>query len=242
MEYNSNKQESRELRKKAEALLRGNPLQPGPLTDGVEVFSLIRELLVHQLVLEQQNDDLRHLWAVSEVSNDRFTGLYDFTPMGYFRLSRQGEILELNASGASMLGTDRLQLKNHLFGPFVSAETLRIFNIFLGTVFDSRNKESCEVALSSDTGFPVYVHMTGIVSVNGDQCLVTLTDISPQKKASEELREREEKLRDITSSMTDWVWEVDEKGIYTYCSHKSNDLLGFGSEEIIGRCPLDFMP
>ena len=41
---------------------------------------------------------------------------------------------------------------------------------------------------------------------------------------------------------TDWVWEVDEKGVYTYVSPKVRDLLGYEPEEIIGKTPFDMMP
>jgi PAS domain S-box-containing protein len=41
---------------------------------------------------------------------------------------------------------------------------------------------------------------------------------------------------------SDWVWEVDANGVYTYASPKVRDLLGYEPEEIIGRTPFDLMP
>jgi PAS domain S-box-containing protein len=69
-----------------------------------------------------------------------------------------------------------------------------------------------------------------------------MIDISARKNAEEALRKSEERLRDILFSMADWVWEVDEHGVYTYSSQKAGDLLGRSSEDVAGKTPFDFMP
>jgi len=66
--------------------------------------------------------------------------------------------------------------------------------------------------------------------------------LEDQERAAKALRASEERLRDITSSVGDWVWEVNEDGVYTYSSEKSRDVLGRAPEEIVGKRPFDFMP
>lgn len=63
-----------------------------------------------------------------------------------------------------------------------------------------------------------------------------------RKEAEEALRESEERLRDILFSTADWVWEVDENGVYTYSSQKRKEFLKASEEEIVGKTPFDFMP
>lgn len=60
--------------------------------------------------------------------------------------------------------------------------------------------------------------------------------------AEQALRESEERLRDILFSTADWVWEVDENGVFTYSSQQGLELLNTTNEEIIGKTPFDFMP
>ena len=60
--------------------------------------------------------------------------------------------------------------------------------------------------------------------------------------AKEELRKSEERLRALVETTSDWVWEVDANGVYTYASPKVRDLLGYEPEEVIGRTPFDMMP
>ena len=38
---------------------------------------------------------------------EKYTDLYDFAPVGYFSLDEQGRILEVNLTGAALLGVER---------------------------------------------------------------------------------------------------------------------------------------
>ncbi|MBW8328976.1 MAG: EAL domain-containing protein [Thiobacillus sp.] len=56
------------------------------------------------------------------------------------------------------------------------------------------------------------------------------------------LQQSEARFRSMVESTSDWFWEVDPTGIYTFCNNKVQDLLGYASEEVIGKRPFDFMP
>jgi PAS domain S-box-containing protein len=62
------------------------------------------------------------------------------------------------------------------------------------------------------------------------------------KRAEEALRESEQRFRSLVETTSDWVWETDRNGFYTYSSPKIKDLLGYEAEEIIGMTPFDLMP
>jgi len=63
---------------------------------------------------------------------------------------------------------------------------------------------------------------------------ITLAEVSLEKS--------EERFRGLIESTSDWVWESDQNGIYTYASPKVRDLLGYEPEQMIGKTPFDFMP
>ncbi len=49
------------------------------------------------------------------------------------------------------------------------------------------------------------------------------------------LEESNERFRSLVEATSDWIWEIDPEGVYTYSSPKVRDLLGFDQEEIIGK-------
>lgn len=76
----------------------------------------------------------------------------------------------------------------------------------------------------------------------GDGIAISSRDITDWKKIGAALKESEKRFRDIVWSSADWIWEVDTDGRYTYASESVKDLLGYTSEEVIGKTPFDFMP
>ena len=65
-------------------------------------------------------------------------------------------------------------------------------------------------------------------------------DVTSRKMAEEDLKKSEQRFRDISYSMADWIWELDEKGIYVYCSERVEDVLGYTPLEVVGKRPFDF--
>ncbi|MCX6133030.1 MAG: PAS domain S-box protein [Ignavibacteriales bacterium] len=95
--------------------------------------------------------------------------------------------------------------------------------------------------------FAVYLSFTalftGIAIHRIDQSTArTKQELEQRKKAEESLSLNEKRMNDIMFSMAEWVWEVDENGVYTYTSQKRADLFGQSHEEIIGKTPFNFMP
>lgn len=50
------------------------------------------------------------------------------------------------------------------------------------------------------------------------------------------------RLYEIVHHNTDWIWEVDAQGRYTFCSQGSVAMLGRQPSEVLGKTPFDFMP
>lgn len=74
------------------------------------------------------------------------------------------------------------------------------------------------------------------------ELVVSFTDITDRKKAEDGVGESQERFRTLIESTSDWIWEVDARGAYTYASRKVEDLLGYTPEEVMGKTPFDFMP
>ena len=60
-------------------------------------------------------------------------------------------------------------------------------------------------------------------------------------RAERRSREEERKLARLIDTSVDWVWEVDEGGVYTHVSPNVRDIMGYGEADVLGRTPFDFM-
>jgi two-component system, cell cycle sensor histidine kinase and response regulator CckA len=67
-------------------------------------------------------------------------------------------------------------------------------------------------------------------------------EVAERIKAEKSLEESKERFRSLIETSSDWIWEVDQNGVYTYSSPKLKELLGYEPEEIIGKTPFDLMP
>ena len=67
-------------------------------------------------------------------------------------------------------------------------------------------------------------------------------EVAHRKKTEKELRESRKRFRSLVETTSDWIWEVDRNGVYTYASPKVEALLGYVPEEVIGKTPFDLMP
>lgn len=70
-----------------------------------------------------------------------------------------------------------------------------------------------------------------------------IAGIAIERQRVEESRQRsKQRFQNLVETTSDWVWEVNEKAIYTYVSPKIRDLLGYEPEEVLGKTPFDLMP
>ncbi len=60
-------------------------------------------------------------------------------------------------------------------------------------------------------------------------------EIKEHKRAEEKLHESEERFRSLVELTSDWIWEVNKNGIFTYADPKVKDFLGYEPEEVVGK-------
>jgi len=185
------------LRQQAEQLMKKKSRKVAFQLSEIEAIKLVHELEVHQIELELQNEELKQAKEKAiELASEKYAELYDFAPSGYFTLSKEGEIIDLNLCGSQMLGRERSHLKKCPFVLFVPPDSKPEFNDFLRRVLKSNTKESCEVILSTDAKLTMDVQLIGIATENGEQCLVTAVDISERRRAEEVIKESERFLKE----------------------------------------------
>src|SRR5256885_7721061 len=70
-------------------------------------LGLLHDVQVYQEELIVQNEELARVHTALEESRDRFVELYDFAPNGSLTLDRHGVVLQINLTGAGLIGKPR---------------------------------------------------------------------------------------------------------------------------------------
>ncbi len=62
-----------------------------------------------------------------------------------------------------------------------------------------------------------------------------------RQRAEMALMERQETINAILETSQDWIWGIDRQGVHTYSNPAIERILGYRTEEIVGRSSLDLM-
>jgi two-component system cell cycle sensor histidine kinase/response regulator CckA len=172
-------------------------------------------------------------------------GIFENMPDAYFRADRDGRFLLVNPCAARQWGYDST---SEMIG--LPAEQLYADpsdrQAMLRQLRDERRVDDYVARARRKDGSTFWITLSVqlLRDEHGAVCGTEgfVRDISLRKRAEEALRESERRLRDITSSMADWVWEVDARGVYTYSSEKGLELFGPLRGDVTGKTPFDLMP
>lgn len=178
--------------KRAAASVSG--ITAGTLQREADLRRLLHELQVHQVELEVQNAELQDARSRMEVLLEKYTDLFDFAPVGYFSLDETGRIIEVNLTGATLLGVERRGLMNQRLMRFVSAASQPAVSAFLGRMFSTSGKQVCEAELTRQNAPSFLASLHGSsTGISGGQrlCRIAVSDITALKQATETQRRME---------------------------------------------------
>lgn len=207
------------LREAAEARLGRKLLNlVNPLPEEELLHELFHELGVHQIELEMQNEALRQAQNVIEESRDRYLDLYEFSPVGYLTLTREGMISEANLTAAALLEIDRRKLLQRRFSLLITDADRESWNLFFAEMFGCDGRRHCDLSLKRSDKAALYVKLDCMQVKSGElsSLRVTLTDITEHKLKQEELREKDEFFRMIAENSDDFIAVLDPKGRRLY--------------------------
>lgn len=172
-------------REKAETILK-KKLSDRPLTESeVDTIRLNHELQVHEIELELINEELIRAKELAEATAEKYSELY-YAPMGYFTLSKKNEIIDVNPTGALMLGSEKEKLLDKPFSAFVSEESKFTFDLFINRIFKTKTIQTCDITLSIKEMSPCYIYMNGLINGSKSVCHLIAIDITDRKKAEKE--------------------------------------------------------
>ncbi|MBI3173222.1 MAG: PAS domain S-box protein [Chloroflexi bacterium] len=114
-------------------------------------------------------------------------------------------------------------------------------------VMEQRNaKLNYEEPQTTPDGYTTWLRTSKIPLVNTSgkvyAVLGMYEDITDRKRAEQVVFESQARFQGLVETLSDWIWEVNPNGAYTYISPKVKDMLGYEPEELLGKTPFDLMP
>jgi diguanylate cyclase (GGDEF)-like protein/PAS domain S-box-containing protein len=178
-------------------------------------------------------------------AEERYRSLIELSPDGVV-VQSDGIIEYANSAAAGMLGANSpKQLMGMRADSFIHEEhqgrhDQRIAYLQAGpgkTAFEERRLRRLD-------GKEAVLETAGVSYLERGRLVLqtVLRDVTEQRKAREQLAEREKRFRDVLEASGEYVWETDAGWRYTFLSERVETVLGYLRHEMIGRAPREFMP
>ncbi|MBI5531691.1 MAG: PAS domain-containing protein [Deltaproteobacteria bacterium] len=142
--------------------------------------SHVQDLELHCASLEMQNEELRRTQREIEHSRERYVALYDFSPAAYLTLDAHGVVLEINLTGAAMVGVERAYLIGKSFIAFLLGKDHAAFLEHVRNCIERGELGSCELDLCRHGGEVVRVRLVSDPFPRGTEETVCRTIVTHQ--------------------------------------------------------------
>lgn len=178
-----------ELQRQLEAARRARALGAEPDDQTAE---LVQDLQVHQIELEMQNLELRQAHAELAASTARYADLYDSAPIPYFTFDERGLVLDINLTGAALLGRERAEILGLPFHLVAKLEQPADFIAHLRRCFGGADRVVSEISMSTPAAGLMAMQLISRQSRGADGavvgCRTAFMDVSERKRAAEILQ------------------------------------------------------
>ncbi len=230
-----NNKKTSDLRKQAEKKLRKLASKPLHELSASDSHKLIHELQVHQIELDMQKEELRDSQDHLEESRSKYADLYDFAPVGYITLDKNGLVMEANLTAADHLNIDRSKIIKKPFSRFVHKEDQDVFFLHRRNVFKLKTRLTCELTLmrNDKSGFYAQLVSTAVKDSKGKYTLMTtaVMNISERRLAEMSLKDSEERWRSMTENSPDYILTLDRDANIQFINRTvpeldKNDVIG----------------
>jgi len=159
---------------------------------------------------------------------------------------KDGNLTYVNDSMVRVLGYSKEEMIGMHITQLLSREALEKDFKPNWDKFITNGEIALDTTLATKDGKDIYGELkaVGVYDSDGKYAgsRVVFRDLTERELMREVLQESTRRFRNLIETTSDWVWEVDVNGVYTYASPKVKELLGYEPEEVIGKTPFDLMP
>lgn len=204
---------------------------------------LLHDLQVHHLELEMQNRQLIESQQELEEARDLYADLYDFAPVGYLTLDQAGTVLEINLTGAAMLGMERLNIVGKPFMYRLVTSSVQPFLLHLRQTFAHPGNSVTELQIKTREGVTRLVNLESLARPGSrPTCRIMMNDVTEQRKMAVALQLDRAAQDALLNAIPALVFYQDTELRFLNVSHAFADFVGRSPEDIAGKTLYDLLP
>ncbi len=181
--------------------------------------------------------------------------VFDTLPQRVFWKDRNSRYLGCNmlfahdaglSSPDQIVGKDDFVLPWKMLAEAFRAEDLEIMqsNTPKINIEESKYLENGDIMWLRTNKIPLHNEQGDVIGIFG-----SYEDISETKQqeaerrwAEEQLRQSEQRFRDVSEAAGEYLWDIDLEGVYTFVTDKAKLVKGYSPAELLGRSLFEFMP
>lgn len=141
-----------------------------------DALKLLHELQAHQVELDLQYGQLQLNEREFTQELNRYKALFDFAPVGYFVVGREGLIIEGNLAGARLLGVEPDEVGGRPLENFLAPGSRLALLGLLKQLRDGGADASCEVQIGNGTGGSRRLRIAATMAPGGEAMLMVVSE------------------------------------------------------------------
>jgi len=212
------------------------------ILENKERNTFINQSQIHRTEKEVIYQDLNQDYQKHERLVQKFDRIYDFLPVGYVNLTKEGKILRCNLAFSSMIGIDRSFLNKSSLFDFVLRKDWDLLSDHLDKLIENHGKAKCQLKLKNMKDNVVHVQMESSFDQDEQDRMITMTsimEITDRVRIHNSLKKSEEMFRTLAENAPDIIARFDRNLRHIYVNEKTTEVLGIPKKEILGKTNRD---
>ncbi len=181
---------------------------------------------------------------------EKYQGIFESAPVGLAVMTHDGRITEANEKAVEIFSKPGHRRQDGTFIPepatFMDRDGAVIPPAELASAVVMRTGEAVTdmvIGVQRSDQPLRWVRYSAFPLETGSAAVAFVAvDITEQVRVEDELRDSEQRFRDVAFAAGEYFWEVDAQGKYTYVTDRIETILERSKSEIHNKTPFDFMP
>jgi PAS domain S-box-containing protein len=201
--------------------------------------SLKQQVTHHSRELGRVRESHEQATQALDISEERFRVMVESSGDIVWEMDRHGNYSYISPRVRDILGFDPRQLIGR-----------SVFSLMIpeDAAYNMQHLRKATVNTTMNCETFTYVHRNGqkvILETSGTAFTNNVGElagfrgvsrnITARIEAAAALKASEERFRNLVETTSDWIWEVDTEGRFTYTSPQANGILGYAANELLGK-------